>query len=109
MFYDKYVYLCNKKGETPSGAALNIGLSKPTVNRWKNGGGATDATIQRVAEYFDVSIDFFCDDEDKITPSIQENEGLLDADLVKDLLQLTPAESEMVRAFVKVVLERREV
>lgn len=56
MFYDMYLSLCNKAGKTPSGAALEMGLSKPTVNRWKNGGGATDATIKKVADYFNVPV-----------------------------------------------------
>ena len=74
MFYDKYIVLCNKKGVSPSGAALEIGISKPSVNRWKNGGGATDATIKRVADYFGVDVDYFTKDEEK--PSVQEDEGL---------------------------------
>ena len=40
-FYEKYLELCASVDKTPSGAALEMGLSKPTVNRWKNGGGIT--------------------------------------------------------------------
>nr|DAT71272.1 MAG TPA: repressor protein [Caudoviricetes sp.] len=53
-FYEKYLMLCDKNKKTPSGAALEMGLSKTTVNRWKNGGGITDATILRVANYFEI-------------------------------------------------------
>lgn len=72
MFYDKYVKLCNMKKKTPSAAAIEIGLSKPTVNRWKNGGGITDATAHRVAEYFGVSVDELI--EEKETPTVPEND-----------------------------------
>lgn len=41
-FYEKYLMLCDKNKKTPSGAALEMGLSKTTVNRWKNGGGITN-------------------------------------------------------------------
>ena len=51
-FYEKYLMLCDKNKKTPSGAALEMGLSKTTVNRWKNGGGITDATILKVATFF---------------------------------------------------------
>lgn len=54
-FYEKYLMLCDKNKKTPSGAALEMGLSKTTVNRWKNGGGITDATILKVATFFGVS------------------------------------------------------
>lgn len=53
-FYEKYLMLCDKNQKTPSGAALEMGLSKTTVNRWKNGGGITDATILKVATFFGV-------------------------------------------------------
>lgn len=56
-FYEKYLALCNKSGKTPSAAALELGLSKTSVNRWKNGGGITDATILKVANYFHVTVD----------------------------------------------------
>lgn len=55
-FYEKYLMLCDKNKKTPSGAALEMGLSKTTVNRWKNGGGITDATILKVATYFGVTV-----------------------------------------------------
>lgn len=56
-FYEKYLLLCQKKGKSPSGAALEIPLSKTTVNRWKNGGGITDANAMRVAAYFGITVE----------------------------------------------------
>ena len=56
-FYEKYLLLCQKKGNSPSGAALEIPLSKTTVNRWKNGGGITDANAMRVAAYFGITVE----------------------------------------------------
>lgn len=53
-FYDNYVKLCNEKGKSPSKVAGEIGLSKTAVNRWKNGGSPTDATVKRIADYFQV-------------------------------------------------------
>ena len=55
-FYESFISLCNKVGKTPSRVVLEIGLSKPTVNRWKNGSTPTDATAMKVAEYFGVSV-----------------------------------------------------
>ena len=56
-FYENFIALCNKVGKTPSRVAMEVGLSKPTVNRWKNGSTPTDATAMKIAEYFGVSID----------------------------------------------------
>lgn len=55
MFYDNYIRLCNEIKKSPSAVALEIGISKPTVNRWKNGGSPTDATLSKIAEYFGIS------------------------------------------------------
>lgn len=56
-FYHKYLLQCQKKGETPSAAAINAGFSKMTVSRWKKGSTPTDATILALSDYFDCSYD----------------------------------------------------
>lgn len=73
-FYEKYLMLCDKNKKTPSGAALEMGLSKTTVNRWKNGGGITDATILKVATFFGVpKEELKGDTEQKEKPSTPED------------------------------------
>lgn len=66
-FYENYVKLCNSVGKTPSAVALEVGLSKSLVSRWKRDGGATDASIAKIAEYFGVSIDELVDKKEKPT------------------------------------------
>lgn len=55
-FYENFVRLCNKADKTPSKVALEIGISKSIVSRWKNGGGVTDSTAIKIANYFDVPV-----------------------------------------------------
>lgn len=57
MIYDNFLKLCNSVGKTPSAAAIDMGLSKTTVNRWKNGGGVTDATALKIANYFGITVE----------------------------------------------------
>ena len=75
-FYEKYLMLCDKNKKTPSGAALEMGLSKTTVNRWKNGGGITDATILKVASYFGIPKEELTGEEQKEKPAPGEGSGL---------------------------------
>lgn len=75
-FYENYLRLCEKAGKTPSGAALEMGLSKPTVNRWKKGGGLTDATALKVAAYFGVTVAELKGEEQKEKPSTGEGSRL---------------------------------
>ena len=79
-FYEKYLELCASVDKTPSGAALEMGLSKPTVNRWKNGGGITDATARKVAAYFGVPVDCLTREPDDPAPEHKEKAPQSDVD-----------------------------
>lgn len=102
MFYDKYIYLCNKNEISPSAAALEMGLSKTTVNRWKNGGGVTDVNVLKVAEYFGVTVDYLLQDEK--TPFIPEGEWL--SDIKKELIANIIAGSDDNAKFVLEMYKR---
>ena len=56
-FYENFLRLCNKIGKSPSAVALEIGLAKTTVTRWKKGGGITDKVASTLADYFCISVD----------------------------------------------------
>lgn len=51
-FYNTYVKLCKELGSSPSQIAVDAGFSKPTVSRWKKGGGCTDINLAILASYF---------------------------------------------------------
>lgn len=90
-FYEKYLMLCDKNKKTPSGAALEMGLSKTTVNRWKNGGGITDATILKVASYFGIPKEELTGEE----PEQKEKPNALDG---IELEKLSPARRALLEA-----------
>lgn len=88
-FYENYLKLCEKAGKTPSAAALEMGLSKPTVNRWKKGGGATDATALKVASYFGVTAKELTGEDQKEKPNTLD--GI-------ELEKLSPARRALLEA-----------
>ena len=51
-FYKDFVRQCNRIAKTPCRVAQEIGFSKSIISRWKHGGGVTDATAMKIAEYF---------------------------------------------------------
>lgn len=57
MFYVNFVKLCNSTGKSPSAVAEEIGVKRSTVTRWKQGKSITDANLQKVADYFGLSVD----------------------------------------------------
>lgn len=56
-FYHTFLRLCNDVGKSPSKVILEIGGTKSAITRWKNGSMPTDATAQKIANYFGVPID----------------------------------------------------
>lgn len=58
MFYDRFVSLCRQRGESPSRAAENAGLSKATVTKWKREGTAcpSNSAIGKLTRYFGISV-----------------------------------------------------
>ncbi len=58
MFFDNYCKLCEKNGYSPTGAALEIGISRGTVSAWRNTGRLPQASqLRKIAEFFNVSTD----------------------------------------------------
>lgn len=57
MFYDRFIELCTKKGVSPSTAAKEIGLSNSIITYWKRGATPKADTVQKIANYFSVSVD----------------------------------------------------
>ena len=105
MFYDNYLKLCNSIGKSPTAVAEEIGIYRSTVSRWKNGKSQTDANIQKVADYFGVTVQELKEDI-KIKSPASEDVGL-DEELIRRLCLLTPEEVQRVDAFVQGILASR--
>jgi len=78
VFYDNYLKLCNSVRKKPSAVAVEVGFSKSIVSRWKNGGGVTDATVQKVADYFGVTVEQLTGEDKKKAPAPMGGDGLDD-------------------------------
>ena len=104
-FYEKYVALCNKAGKSPSAVAIEIGLAKPTVNRWKNGSTPTDATSAKIAKYFGVSVGYLLGKEEKEYPVTENGNGIskAKAELVKKVMQMSDAELQKLERLLQIV------
>lgn len=58
MFYDKFAELCRKKGVSPSRAAVDAGISKSLVTKWKANQIRIPSAdvIGKLCQYFGVSV-----------------------------------------------------
>lgn len=61
-FYDKFEELCKAKGLTPTRAARENGLAQSVISMWKTRGSTPQAaTVQKLADYFGVTVDYLLD------------------------------------------------
>lgn len=58
MFYNIFLKLCNDRGISPSAAALDMGFTKAANTKWAAGKTPRDATLAKIAEYFNVSVEY---------------------------------------------------
>ena len=114
-FYSNFLMLCNLAGKTPSKAVLEIGLKKSAVTRWKNGGRPTDATAQKVADYFNVPVFALFDapfthpSEQTKKPATVSGDELDETtrEIMNILSDLTPEELALAKARLLKIKESR--
>lgn len=104
-FYESFLSLCDRRDVTPSRALLDAGLSKSLASKWKaqpttvpNG-----ETLQKLALYFCVSIDYFTNPSKKkgnkpSADGMPEMEQLLEA-----AHYMTPAVRQQILQYAKFV------
>ena len=111
IFYENYVKLCNGKGKSPSGVALEIGLSKTAVNGWKQGrSNPTDATAQKVADYFGVTVaELLGENEQKNKPTTGTDDELTEDEIyfLKLYRSIPEQEREMVTGMIRAALQSK--
>ena len=76
MFYDNFLLLCKQKGVAPSRAAVEAGLSKSTVTRWKSSPESTPtgSVLEALARYFQVPVSELLSEKEK--PTTDEGDEL---------------------------------
>ena len=108
MFFDKYSELCKKKGKTPTGVAIELNVSRATVNYWKNGNVPKQDTLIKIANYFNVSVDYLLGNEKQKNPATDSDEMLMFALYGGDNADITPGMLEDVRNFAQYISEKNK-
>lgn len=68
MFFEKYSALCSKVGKSPNKVAKELSISSGSVTEWKKGRVPQNATVSKIAKYFDVSVDYLFGRTDEKVP-----------------------------------------
>lgn len=73
--YDRFVQLLQEKGITAYRVSKDTGVTQTTLSDWKTGRATPKtATLQKIADYFDVSLDWIVGNSD----TRQKSNGLND-------------------------------
>ncbi len=65
MFWENFVALCQERGEKPTPVIKKLGIAVGLVTKWKNGTIPNGATLEKIASYFGVSVDYLLGKSDE--------------------------------------------
>lgn len=110
MFYDIFLKLCNDRQISPSAAALDMGFTKAANTKWAAGKTPRDATLAKIAEYFNVSVEYLkgeTDDRGQKNSPGQVTEAELDEELIQIWNSADDVEREAIVNAAKMVRSLR--
>ncbi len=58
LFWEIYLKLCNQKGMSPNGVAKILKIPSGSVTTWKNGTVPRQTTLLKIADFFEVTVDY---------------------------------------------------
>lgn len=107
MFYDKFVALSQRKGMSPSAVAIDAGISKSLVSKWKNNPITVPSmdVLRKLSKYFNVSIEYLL--EMDVQSQIDSATYKINA-LKKDLVSATGTQKEEIEYAIAVLEESKE-
>lgn len=96
-------------GLTLEELAKELGVTKATISRWESGErGLKISQLQKLADYFNVSVDYLLGNTDMPV----RYEGAQDFDLdwiIKTYIQANESEKEFIKSAIKLVGDRRDL
>ena len=77
MFWEKFRYLSEIKGIKPHAILKELEISSGSANNWKKGTIPNGETLKKIADYFDVSIDFLLDSDVNVSVRLSSKKSVL--------------------------------
>lgn len=104
MFYTNFVKLCNRKGIAPTAAAVEMGFHRSDATRWSKGAEPRRTTLEKVADYFGVSVDYLLNGERENPASVADGVDDLDVEALDIMHQLPPEKRAAALAMLRGLL-----
>lgn len=112
MFYDRFAYLCKQRDVSPSRAALDAGISKSLVSKWKNNNTEIPSpdVLSKLSKYFGISVSELLGEETEKAPAETSRRDVSDEDIMFALFggdsEITEEMYEEVKGFAAFVKQR---
>lgn len=108
MFFDNFVRLCEQKGVKPSRALTEAGVPKSAYSYWRTEAGAgndakpTNQNAVKLAQYFDVTVDYLLTGDQKENPP-QQPQSEVDAAVERIRRKLESMPKEQREALMNLI------
>lgn len=76
MFWQNFVRLCEEKGIKPTPAAAEMGFPSASVVKWKRGTIPRGTTLQKIADYFSVTVNDLLSDTPPAPSNLHREQGV---------------------------------
>lgn len=114
MFYDRFAYLCKQKGVSLSRGALEAGISKSLVTKWKVSKTEIPSpdVITKLSKYFGLSVSELLGEDNEKAPTADGERSVSDDELKfalwGDCEDISDDDLEDVRRYAAFVRERKK-
>jgi len=112
VFYDRFAYLCKQKDVSPSRAALDAGISKSLVTKWKTNNTEIPSpdVLNKLSKYFGIPVSELLGEETEKAPAESGKRIVSDEDIQFALFggsdEITEKMYEEVKNFAAYIKQR---
>ncbi len=103
MFWERFYDLCLERGTKPLPVVKELSIATGSITKWKNGTVPNGTTLQKIADYFGVSVGYLLGEEAKE----KEPSTTLDPRLVALLDSMTEEELADLEKYAEFILSKK--
>ena len=117
MFWNRFYELCQRQNVSPNAVAKELGISSGAVTEWKKGRVPRHTLLEKIADYFNVSVDYLLGkqdsplvhtvvSDDNTTQSVELTPQ--EADLLEKLKQLDDDQAKQMLDYLEFLIQQRK-
>lgn len=109
-FTDKILSLINAKGISINRMLKDLGMGAGTFATWQKRGTIPNGdSLKKIANYFEVSMDYLLENEQKNKPAAESSElDPLDAKIMELFSRLNPANKKLALAQIEAIINSQD-